>query len=31
MNGKWLVLTILLALAGVAVYEYVLLQGLAPA
>jgi len=31
MNGKWLVLTILLALAGVAAYEYVLLQRLAPA
>jgi hypothetical protein len=31
MNGKWLVLTILLALAGVTAYEYVLLQGHAPA
>jgi len=31
MNGKLLVITILLALAGVAAYEWMLLQGLAPA
>lgn len=31
MSGKLLVLTILLVLAGVAVYEWTLLQGLAPA